>query len=165
MQAMTVIGSVWESLKIFGEYKQFAVDYVRPLCVGVHSIYSSGQNPFANPLHICRGIERICETYSLSAKDRRDLKEFAFPIISQLEQALSDHGGVLPYDFAFAKKTTRSLYFRGDSVSGKSRLVMEELPKVFLKDLENAIIITNGKGFSESEDVITALLGVYQNIT
>ncbi|MDR2458142.1 MAG: hypothetical protein LBD41_06660, partial [Clostridiales Family XIII bacterium] len=162
MQTMTVIGSLWGSLKILGEYKQFAIDYVRPFCVGVESVYSSGQNPFADPLHICRGIDRICETYSLSEKGRKNLRDFASPIISQLCQALIDNGGVLPYDFAFSKNTTRSLYFRGESGSGKSRLVMEELPKVFLKDPRDAIIVTNGKGFSDSEDIINALLGVPQ---
>jgi hypothetical protein len=162
MQTMTVLGSVWGSLKILGEYTQFATDYVRPFFVRIEGIYSSGQNPFANPLHICKGIDRICEMYSLSTKDRKNLKDFASPIISQLCQALKDNGGVLPYDFAFSKNTIRSLYFRGEAGSGKSMLVMEELPKVFLKDPNDAIIITNGKGFSESEDIIDALLGIPQ---
>jgi hypothetical protein len=162
MQTMTIMGSVWGSLKILGEYKQFATDYVRPFCVGVHGIYSSGQNPFACPLHICHGIDRICEMYSLSERGCKNLRDFASPIISQLCQALRDNGGVLPYDFAFSKNTVRSLYFRGEAGSGKSRLVMEELPKVFLKDPKDAIIITNGKGFSESEDIINALLGIPQ---
>jgi hypothetical protein len=39
---------------------------------------------------------------------------------------------------------------------------MEELSKVFLKDPQDAIIITDGKGFSESENIINALLGVPQ---
>jgi hypothetical protein len=158
MQAMTVVGSVWGGLKILAEYKQFAIDYVRPFCVGIESVYSSGQNPFANPLHICSGIDRICETYSLTEKGRKNLRDFASPIISQLYQALIDNGGVLPYNFTFAKNTIRSLYFRGEPGSGKSRLVMEELPKIFLKDPQDVIIITNGKGFSESEDIISALL-------
>jgi hypothetical protein len=162
MQTMTVVGSVWGSLKILGEYKQFAVDYVRPFCIEVESIYSSGQNPFADPLHICNGIDRICQEYSLSEEGCKNLRDFASPIILQLCQALQDNGGVLPYNFTFSKNTIRSLYFRGESGSGKSRLVMENLPKVFLKDPRDVIIITNGKGFSETEDIISALLGTPQ---
>jgi len=135
----------------------FTLNFVRPLWNSVQGQYYAGQNPFASPLHICRGLSRISEQYSLNQDNCRILREFTAPIVMQLAQTLRENDGVLPRNFAFAKDTIRSLYLYGESGSGKSRLVLEELPKIFLRDPRSAIIVTDSKGFSYEEDVFNAL--------